>query len=43
MPQVEGGTPVTLLICRVSTNACTVAAPQIGVFGGIAISGQPTS
>lgn len=34
--------PVTLLTCRVSTDTCSVAARDIGVFGRIALDGQPT-
>jgi len=43
VPGVDGGNPVDLLTCRVSTNTCTLAAPHIGAFGAIAIDGQPTS
>ncbi|HET7432486.1 MAG TPA: hypothetical protein VFJ89_13340 [Nocardioides sp.] len=41
LPGGDPGSPVTLLTCRVSSDACTVAAPHIGPFGSIAISGVP--
>lgn len=43
LPEVpdRASKPVTLLTCRVSTNTCSVAARDIGVFGRIALDGHP--
>jgi hypothetical protein len=41
LPTYHAGEPVTLLTCRVSTSACSVAARDIGTFGHISLDGQP--
>jgi WD40 repeat protein len=38
---IDTTNPVDLLTCHVSTNTCAVAAPGIGLFGHIAIGGEP--